>query len=94
MATRKVKPTTNSARNLGGGLPTIPNLGRDGWRVMKDRKDDFVLADDADWLRCRTVLACVHISMSEGMSYTPPARALQFADKLRAMAERAAKVQP
>lgn len=64
---------------------------RDGWRVEKNNAHEFSIGNGVDWLKCVGHEWCLHISMSEGYAYVPPARAAQFAAKVAAIAARAAK---
>ena len=64
---------------------------RDGWRVYADSDDEFgIETTGSEWLRCYTVGGVVLIDHSGEVELTP-ARALQFAEKVKAIAERAAK---
>lgn len=62
---------------------------RDGWRVEVDRVNDFTIVNGANacWVYATAYGVAVH---ADGQTLTP-ARAIQFAEKLQAIAERAAK---
>lgn len=65
---------------------------RDGWRVTEDKASVFsFMSGEREWAECRAVNGEVHITCRCGWTVIPPARALQFASKVKAIAERAAK---